>query len=121
MKVVIVTGSRNWKDPNTIGRALGNISPDLIIHGDAKGADSIANEWAALHDCFCIRMPANWEKDGKAAGPIRNSGMIKLGTVLKYFGHDVKVLAFLRPESIGTRDCIKRAEHANIELEVFNE
>ncbi len=49
----------------------------VIIEGGAKGADKIAGKWAQdyAHECY----PADWDRYGKAAGPIRNGQMLTNG------------------------------------------
>lgn len=49
MAIILVTGSRMWKDKKTIYEVLGSevdVETDTIIHGGAIGADSIAQEFA---------------------------------------------------------------------------
>ncbi len=50
----------------------------MIVHGDADGADRIADNFASSNGVDRVKMPANWRKHGKAAGPIRNASMLKL-------------------------------------------
>jgi hypothetical protein len=56
--VVLVTGSRDWTDKNLIFSQLDELKPQLLVHGDANGADSIAAEWAQAHGCSQVPMPA---------------------------------------------------------------
>lgn len=51
---------------------------DSIIHGAAKGADHIA-DICAFGKWLSTPYPADWNRDGKAAGPIRNARMLKDG------------------------------------------
>ena len=46
MKVVIVTGSREWTNMGLIFSVLSEEAPDLVVHGGARGADRIAHMWA---------------------------------------------------------------------------
>lgn len=46
-----------------------------VVCGMAKGADTIGKEWAEKHNIPVKEFPADWEKYGKAAGPIRNKQM----------------------------------------------
>ena len=101
-KVVIVTGSRNWKDKDTVWKALDKENPTLVVHGGAKGADAIADEWASKNDVECRVYKAKWNTYGLAAGPIRNEFM-----VTEY--PDAEVLAFPTPDSKGAVHCMNFA------------
>ena len=123
---VLVTGARDWTDYDKIVFGLSVAIEDLtnanpadknivIIHGGARGADSMAENYVkqtrdyfAGHG-FTIRSEvykADWNKYGKGAGPIRNQQMVDTGA-------DVCV-AFRFEESRGTADCIRRAKAAGI-------
>lgn len=122
---VLVTGSRKWTDRDAVYRALdGQLEiacaeiglPGLtVVHGDcAIGADRLADEWVkdrrkSFWQVFLFLAephPADWERHGKSAGPIRNQQMVDLGA-------DV-CLAFPLGRSPGTRHCMKAAERAGI-------
>lgn len=86
----------------------GNWLPDwVIISGKAKGADTVAIEWAVVNWCSWEEYPADWEQYGKAAGPIRNQRMLDEGKP------DL-VIAF--PGGTGTADMVRRAKAAGIEV-----
>jgi hypothetical protein len=51
----------------------------VIIHGGAKGADTLADQWAITNWVKIEEYKPNWEKHGKAAGPIRNKQMLDEG------------------------------------------
>lgn len=82
---LLVCGSRDWTDFNAIVRELIALSPDELIHGAAPGADRIAGDVAyrwAMAERRTLRIlayPADWNLDGKAAGPIRNARMLAEG------------------------------------------
>jgi hypothetical protein len=81
---VLVCGDRNWKDEAKIEDRIQEIwdavdNPDkvIILHGGAKGADSIAGFLAEDKYGFTVKaFPADWTKHGKSAGPIRNRQML---------------------------------------------
>jgi len=104
---VLVCGGRNFKNRDALFAALDNYAAhaETIVHGDAQGADKLAQEWADDRGICCMVYPANWKKHGKAAGPIRNQTML-----------DVEkpsiVVAF--PGGRGTADMIKRATAAGV-------
>lgn len=73
---VLVTGSREWADPEPIRRELARLPSDtIVIHGMARGADRLAHEIAAELGLAVWPRPAMWER-GKAAGIIRNRQML---------------------------------------------
>lgn len=78
-----------------------------IIHGAARGADSEAGYWARRQLLAEEPFPADWKRDGKAAGPIRNARMLAEANV------DL-VVAF--PGGRGTADMVRRAKAAGIKV-----
>lgn len=77
---ILVCGDRNWTDFDLIEKVLREYEPSTIIHGAARGADSIAGEVGRKLGCHVVEYPANWLAFGKAAGPIRNKEMLEKGT-----------------------------------------
>lgn len=47
-----------------------------IIHGNARGADTLSGLWAKKNKINAQIFPAQWSKYGRAAGPIRNQHML---------------------------------------------
>lgn len=111
---ILITGSRDWDDRFSIARAMLDAADDatgevIIVHGLCPtGADAIADDFAEFMNWKIETHPADWIKHGKAAGPIRNQEMVKLGADI--------CLAFPKGESKGTRHCMKIAEKAGIEV-----
>lgn len=75
---IIICGDRNWTDIRLINEFLDHLYPwdDTILHGMAKGADTIADNLGHEKHFTVKRFPAQWWKIGHAAGPIRNKKMI---------------------------------------------
>ena len=77
MKLAIV-GSRNYTDyqkvKHMINDYLGDISRDdlEIVSGGAPGVDGLAKRFSKIRKLPYKEFPANWNKYGLAAGPIRN-------------------------------------------------
>lgn len=114
---VLITGNRDWTDALAIDRELSEILDKhdqfVLMHGACEtGADGLARIWGTAFDLegavIVEPHPADWNKHGKAAGPIRNSEMVKLGADL--------VIAFWdgRTGNSGTFDCIVKAVRAGI-------
>lgn len=52
------------------------INPECIIHGaEPTGVDAIADRWARDMGIAIERVPAEWDRHGRLAGPIRNTEM----------------------------------------------
>jgi len=86
----------------------------VVIEGGARGADSIARDWAAKRDFPFQTYQANWKKFGKSAGSIRNKAMLLQG-------RPELVLAFFSSSSLspGTSHMVKQAKAAGIPVKEF--
>lgn len=88
---IIVAGSRGYNDRNTfheyIVEYLNRFDiPVLFISGAAlSGADRLIIQWCEKYKYPCKQYPANWDKNGKAAGFIRNEEMSEIATHLLCF------------------------------------
>ncbi len=121
---LIISGDRKWIKIAPIFRELKKLKKEydvlIAIHGAAPGADSLG---ALVADNLMIPIdpvPAEWEKFGPGAGPIRNGRM--LNKLLKFKADKKLVLAF-HPDltkSKGTKDMVKRARDAGVEAKVIN-
>jgi len=110
MTRILVCGGRDYADREALWEFLDNYSPPAItaiISGMARGADTLAAEWAITYGVVLRPFPANWREHGKAAGAIRNQQMIDEGMP------DV-VVAF--PGGVGTADMVRRARKAKIHV-----
>ena len=107
MMKVLVCGGRDYADSAKVAAVLNEIDPLVVINGGAPGADTLASGWAITHNVPYVEIKANWGKDGKAAGPIRNQRMIdKCKPDL--------VVAF--PGGRGTADMVARARKAGVSV-----
>ena len=104
-KRILICGDRNYKDWLKVQDYLNTISrTTIIIHGGARGADSLAGNLATSLKMKIIKFPANWNKYGKAAGVLRNQQMLDEGhpDLVVYFHKDIE-------NSKGTKDMVTRA------------
>ncbi|NQZ74719.1 MAG: DUF2493 domain-containing protein [Ekhidna sp.] len=111
---VLVCGGRYYDDYETLPKVLDKIhlaTPiTTIIHGAAKGADSLADQWSLTNNIDVIREPADWVTYGKSAGPIRNTKM------LNEYTPDL-VVAF--PGGKGTTHMVTLAIKKGVDTEVI--
>ena len=80
---------------------------DVLIEGEAEGADKLSRWWASILNIEVIKFPAHWKLYGKSAGFIRNKKMLDQGKP------DL-VIAF--PGGVGTANMCDLAEAAGIEI-----
>lgn len=84
-----------------------------IIEGEARGADTLGRMYAEAAGIPVSKYPALWDLHGRRAGPIRNHQMLKEGTP------DL-VVAFLGPESRGTKHMIEISQKAGIPVQIVD-
>ena len=60
MERVLVCGGRDFTDSRMMARVLDEMTPQTIIHGAAKGADSLAGRYARSRHIPCREFPVNW-------------------------------------------------------------
>ena len=112
---VIIAGSRTVMLEDAMFSMLDRFIKGIattVICGGAEGADKIGKKWAKARNIQVLTMNANWERDGKAAGPIRNEKMCKVADML---------VAVWDMESKGTRDMIGRAAKKQIPVLIIPE
>ena len=112
---VLVCGDRNWINSTAMIREFEKLPKDtVIIEGDARGADKWAGKLGkSLFGFEIVVVPADWEKYGRSAGPIRNKVMLDMKPDL--------VLAFHSniEESKGTKNMVAIARRAGVDVKIF--
>jgi hypothetical protein len=73
--IVLVCGGREYQGDVT---CLDLIDIDILIHGDAKGADRRAAQYIMSKGIHAAGVPALWKILGKKAGYERNAAMLLL-------------------------------------------
>lgn len=113
---LIVAGSRNFNNYELLKQKCDSLLSQkrlthsiVIVSGTARGADRLGERYAAERGYRVERFPADWDRNGVAAGPIRNSQMA---------AHADALVAFWDGKSRGTRDMIERAEKHNLPIRV---
>ena len=116
MKIAIV-GSRDFNDYELLKNELAKftkeneISLQCIVSGGAKGADNLAEKFAAEMDLEIIIFKPNYEKYGRGATIVRNSKIIENSDI---------VFAFWDGKSKGTLDSIKKTKKLEKKLLIIN-
>ena len=104
-------GSRGCRDADAIERVLVTLPPGAtIVHGGARGADTLAGSLAARHGFTVEVWPADWSRHGRAAGPIRNEAMVRTCDGL---------FAFWDGTSRGTAHAVRTGRALGLEVQVF--
>lgn len=116
---LLICGSRDWTDYNKIYFHVADLTHqtniEVVIDGQANGADSLGHLVAKRLNLNTLRFPANWKQYGRAAGVIRNQQMLDEGkpTFVLAFHHDLKA-------SRGTKDMVNRCKKYGIAYKVIN-
>lgn len=81
---VLVCGSRDFDNEALLfclleGLFGSSCGQDVIIEGEARGADRLAATWGDAHGIPVERYPADWDQYGKRAGYVRNQQMLDEG------------------------------------------
>jgi hypothetical protein len=83
---VLVCGGRDYDEEAVVNAMLDNLGSYgadpkslLIIHGGARGADTLADLWAERNGVEREVYFADWDAHGRSAGHIRNARMLKEG------------------------------------------
>lgn len=113
---LIIAGGRDYDNYNELERVTDYMLSNLIathkiviVSGGARGADSLAVQYAQIRGYELITMPADWEVHGRSAGYIRNAQMAEVATHL---------LAFWDGKSRGTKHMIDIAHNMKIKVHV---
>lgn len=114
----LVVGSReftNYKQMEiNLDKFLSNQKEVTIVSGGAKGADALAEKYAAKRGYECIVFKADWKQYGKAAGIIRNEQMHKFIAQFEKRG----CVAFWDGQSKGTYSNFNLAKKYNNPLRI---
>lgn len=115
---VIIAGSRTFGDYGRLREACDAILRDVaaagtvtVLSGAAAGADTLGERYAAERGIAVRRFPADWQRHGRAAGPIRNSQMAGEGHML---------IAFWDGKSRGTAHMISMARKRGLAVHVIS-
>lgn len=131
---VLVTGTRHatpadWREAvhGVMALHLARIGDGSmrVVHGAARGIDTIADDWVRERQgrwrVSTERYPADWDSQGRAAGPIRNAEMRDRVLDLQRMGWEVAVCAFTDDitASKGTAGMCRLASAAGLPVTVY--
>ena len=137
MYKVLICGSRTFGQDDRYGRPdpvrvqmIRQVLQDLkaeyygkgtlrIIEGAAKGADTIAGCVADELGLEVVEYPAQWDKHGRGAGPIRNTQMLVEGKPdLVIAFSDIMPVGANIPITPGTQDMVVKAIRAGVGVQI---
>ena len=113
---VLAAGGREFNNYTTVLMVLDRMGPDTIVHGAARGADSLADRYAREHHVSCRRFPVKWRDQqgrykGPQAGHDRNQQMLDQGRP------DI-VVTF--PGGPGSQDMARRSRQQDFPVHVID-
>ncbi len=106
---LLIAGSRDFNDYNLLKQYIKPDKVSTIISGCARGADTLAIQYAKEFNIPVEKYPAEWDKYGKSAGYRRNKIMVDRATA---------IIVFWDGESRGTKHTIDLAQANNKLLKV---
>ena len=85
----------------------------LLLHGGARGADAAIGRAAQQLGWASLVMPAQWQRHGRAAGPIRNRELLEQAIARAEAhsspGYQASVLVVAFPGGTGTASLVQQA------------
>ena len=109
--ILAIVGSRDFTDQKKFDECLlefvvKNGKPSKVISGGARGADTLAKQWAKRNgiEFDDENFKPDWKKHGKKAGILRNTDIVNACT---------DVIAFPSEKGAGTQDTIRKAKAQN--------
>lgn len=115
---VIIAGTRDFdnyellkqKMDKILAARVRNNEEIIIVSGTARGADKLGEKYARERGYTIKRFPADWDKNGKRAGYIRNEEMAKYADACVCFWDEA---------SRGTKHMIDLATRYKLALRVI--
>lgn len=101
----IIAGGRNYQLTSEDFNLLETLDITEVVSGRCTGADMGGEEYAKSRGIPIKPFPADWNKHGRAAGPIRNAQMASYADQVVLF-----------PGGKGTNSMRKEAEVAGIKI-----
>lgn len=77
---LLVCGGRDFADQGLFDARMAQVDAlhwiKTVVQGDGRGADRMAKLWAVKMRRGLLSFPADWDRHGNGAGPIRNARML---------------------------------------------
>lgn len=113
---VIIAGGRGFQGGapaeaflDAARQHLGYLGPiEEVITGGATGADAMGKAWARTRGLPWREFPAQWDKYGKSAGPLRNAEMAR------HAAPGGLLIAF--PGGAGTASMVREAKRVGLRV-----
>ncbi len=115
---LIVCGGTDFEDHEALKAGLDGLLSRFervtLVSGGARGADALAERYAAERGLEIRVFPAEWKRFGRGAGPVRNRAMLA-------FAREASpaVAAFWDGKSRGTANMLSLARKAGVPCHVF--
>ena len=107
MKIAVI-GSRDFEDYALLESKLNTLENiTSIISGGAKGADSLAEQYALQHSIDVVVIKPDWKRYNRGAGLVRNKEIVDMADL---------VVAFWNGKSKGTLDVIEYSKKQTVKL-----
>jgi hypothetical protein len=113
---LLICGSRDYDDYEFMRAILNDLRRrfpiESVIHGGAKGADTLGGVWAESVLLPVVVYRADWQTHGPSAGPIRNKRMLDEGKP------DIVVAIINKPldQSRGTKNMVTISQNAGLQV-----
>ncbi len=112
---IAIVGGRDFNDYTLLKESIlayidAHEKPENIVSGGAKGADTLATQFATEMGIPLLIFKPDYQRYGRGATLVRNTQIIENAEV---------VFAFWDGQSKGTKDSIKKAEKLEKELYVI--
>lgn len=109
---VIIAGSRGIYDMNVLHNAINSSRFEIteVVSGGARGVDRLGEVYANHKNIDLKVFPADWDKHGRKAGPIRNAEMAEYADAL---------IAIWDGESRGTANMIQQARKNGLDVFIY--
>ncbi|MBQ9082997.1 MAG: DUF2493 domain-containing protein [Clostridia bacterium] len=118
LRRVVVAGCRyycNYEEAKEfIDRCISRIRMEytlVFVSGCCRGADALGERYAQEHGFLIERHPAEWERFGRQAGPIRNRCMVQCSDF---------IICFWDGQSTGTASLIDYAREMSKPIRIKN-
>lgn len=110
-----IVGSRDFRRSGLVRSFVAGLPPGCVVVSGASGAVDLAAAAAAREFGLGLQeFPADWERFGRAAGPLRNQELVSSGLCCL-----VVFLSSVSRPSLGSLSALRLARRAGVRVFVF--